>query len=132
MPMAGSAALFALAAAVSAEDFEACKLPETFAGRLLFDENCAFCHGVDGKGGGPLASALDLMPPDLTTLAARGRGKFPTDHVLSILRHGGGEKSDGDKTMPAWAIILSHECGPTYAGQAIVELERYLETIQQR
>jgi len=32
--------------------------------------NCALCHGPDGKGGGPLAIAKNLPPPDLTTLAA--------------------------------------------------------------
>jgi len=104
----------------------------TVSGLVLFAENCAICHGVDGKGGGPLAPALELMPPDLTTLASRASGKFPSDHVLFILQNGGGTTSDGDKAMPVWAKIFSHECGPAYARQAIIELERYLETIQQR
>ena len=45
-------------------------------GRTLFGEYCAPCHGVDGKGHGPLAAGLRVPPPDLTTIAARNDGQF--------------------------------------------------------
>jgi mono/diheme cytochrome c family protein len=35
-------------------------------GGRLYAENCALCHGVDGKGGGPAAAALTVRPADLT------------------------------------------------------------------
>ena len=35
----------------------------------------------EGKGDGPVASALNRRPPDLTTLAKRNGGRFPTDRV---------------------------------------------------
>ncbi len=111
---------------------DGCKPLTEISGRNLFAENCTVCHGLDGKGGGPLATALNLTPPDLTTLAARGNGEFPSEHVLSILRHGGSETIDGDKTMPAWAKIFAHECGAAYGQQAILELRSYLKTIQDR
>ncbi len=109
---------------------EACKLPLQNAGRSLFAENCTLCHGTDGKGGGPLAIALNLMPPDLTALKTAPDGRFPSDHVLSVLKNGSGETSEGDKTMPVWSKIFSHECGEEYGQQAIEEIRRYLETIQ--
>jgi mono/diheme cytochrome c family protein len=35
------------------------------AGAAAFKKNCAFCHGADAKGNGPLAPK-DSNPPDLT------------------------------------------------------------------
>lgn len=37
-------------------------------GRALFAQNCAVCHGVSGKGNGPLAAGLTPPPADLTQL----------------------------------------------------------------
>ncbi|NOZ00168.1 MAG: c-type cytochrome [Chloroflexi bacterium] len=36
-------------------------------GRLLYDVNCALCHGADGKGAGSVAPFLQNQPADLTT-----------------------------------------------------------------
>jgi putative copper export protein/mono/diheme cytochrome c family protein len=35
-------------------------------GARLYAENCALCHGVDGKGAGPAAASLTVRPADLT------------------------------------------------------------------
>jgi putative copper resistance protein D len=109
-----------------------CEPLAEISGATLFAENCTLCHGPDGKGGGPLAAAKNLTPPDLTTLAARTHGKFPMDHVSDELRHGGGGKTDGDKTMPVWKKIFAHECGDAYARQAEIELEKFLRVIQEK
>ncbi len=131
--IAVACAAIALPLALSAQEpvSAGCKPLKDASGPALFADNCTFCHGGDGKGGGPLAKALRLAPPDLTTLAARMEGRFPSEHVLYMLRNGGGQKSDGDKAMPVWAEIFAHECGDAYAKQAVLELERHLRTIQQ-
>ncbi len=132
MLIVGAAAAIALPLAAAAEPppAEGCQpLPE-ISGPVLFADNCTVCHGPGGKGGGPLAKALGLSPPDLTMLASRAEGRFPSGHVLSILRNGGGRKGDGDKAMPAWTKIFAHECGEAYANQAVLELDKYLRTIQ--
>jgi copper resistance protein D len=36
------------------------------AGAHLYAENCALCHGADGKGAGPAAAGLTVRPADLT------------------------------------------------------------------
>ena len=42
---------------------------------------CATCHGRDGKGNGPVAAALKVVPPDLTRLARDNGGAFPRKRV---------------------------------------------------
>jgi cbb3-type cytochrome c oxidase subunit III len=60
--MAGPlAALLATAAAASADD-----------GAMIYREQCAVCHGADGRGDGPAAGLLDPRPRDFT----KGRYKF--------------------------------------------------------
>jgi mono/diheme cytochrome c family protein len=105
---------------------------ETLSGQALFVDNCAFCHGADGKGNGFLAQELKLAPPDLTQLSKRTNGTFPSDHVMAVLEKGAGKTGDGDKAMPAWGKIFAHECGSRFKQQAILQLKRYLETIQAR
>jgi hypothetical protein len=38
------------------------------SGRQMFSSYCAPCHGVDGRGHGPAATALKTPPADLTGL----------------------------------------------------------------
>ena len=76
-------------------------------GEGLFNMHCAVCHGKDAKGNGPAASALNPPPPDLTTLAQRHGGKFPTEYVTTVLRYGiEAVKAHGSKDMPIWGPIF--------------------------
>jgi mono/diheme cytochrome c family protein len=58
------------------------------SGEEMYKEYCAACHGKEGKGDGPAASALKVPPPDLTILAKNNKGNYPADHVSSVLRFG--------------------------------------------
>jgi putative copper export protein/mono/diheme cytochrome c family protein len=40
--------------------------PSIGRGAPLYDENCVVCHGVTGRGNGPLAAKLPVRPADLT------------------------------------------------------------------
>jgi mono/diheme cytochrome c family protein len=79
----------------------------SMAGGDLFRFYCASCHGREGKGDGPVASALNRRPPDLTTLARRNGGRFSTDRVErfvtgdreAVLAHGSAD-------MPVWGPIF--------------------------
>ena len=77
------------------------------AGSDLFGFYCASCHGRGGKGDGPVASALTRRPPDLTTLATRNGGRFPTDRVEGFVT-GNREPtlSHGSADMPVWGPIF--------------------------
>lgn len=50
-------------------------------GAELFADHCAVCHGAEATGNGPMAPVLTIQPTDLTRLAARNDGVFPTARV---------------------------------------------------
>jgi len=76
-------------------------------GEGVFNSYCAACHGKDAKGNGPAAAALKMPPSDLTTLAQRHSGRFPTEYVTSVLQYGVEEvKAHGSKDMPVWGPVF--------------------------
>jgi mono/diheme cytochrome c family protein len=63
------------------------------AGQQMFQKNCRFCHGRQGKGDGPSAEALTKKgspPPDLTD-HQWGRGSSDGE-VFTVIRDGAGPK----------------------------------------
>lgn len=101
------------------------------SGEEMFNSYCASCHGKDAKGNGPAASAFKTPPADLTTLAKANNGKFPSDHVSTLLRKGV-SGAHGSSDMPVWGPLLSSVSGGSDAlvGMRISNLVRYLETKQ--
>jgi mono/diheme cytochrome c family protein len=107
------------------------------SGQQLFQDHCATCHGTDGTGNGPMAQALKVPPADLTKISDRAGGTFPAARVVEIIRYGGNIAGHGSQVMPVWGKILSSEGGGGKGGgafsrRAVVELKRYLETIQKK
>jgi mono/diheme cytochrome c family protein len=80
---------------------------KSVAGRDLFDFYCAPCHGRDGKGGGPVAGALRVAPPDLTTIATANGGTFPKSQVEATLTGTRMPAAHGSREMPIWGPIFS-------------------------
>ena len=76
------------------------------SGKEMFNSYCAACHGLDGKGNGPAASALKQQPTDLTLLAQKNGGKFPTADVMNSIDNVT-ENVHGAKDMPIWGPLLS-------------------------
>jgi mono/diheme cytochrome c family protein len=77
-------------------------------GKQTFLEYCATCHGASAKGDGPVASALKIPPADLTTLAARNKGQFPSLRVMQAIKAGPSVPAHGSQTMPVWGPIFLH------------------------
>lgn len=103
------------------------------SGSEMFISYCAACHGKDGKGTGPAATSLKIPPVDLTQLAKKNNGKFPGDHVTSVLRNGS-TAAHGSSDMPVWGPLFSRVSG---GDEAIVQLRignlvRYLESMQEK
>lgn len=71
-------------------------------GRALFKQYCASCHGPSAKGDGTLANALKTPPADLTKIAARRQGQFPTAEIAKFIDGREAVMSHGDREMPVW------------------------------
>ena len=103
-------------------------------GERLFRTYCASCHGVTGRGDGPVASELRRPPPDLTGFAVRNRGVFPTQLLRSII-DGRGIRAHGLDDMPVWGDAFSS--GPDGLSERAVQaridaIVAYIEALQVR
>ncbi len=106
--------------------------PDLQKGQDSFVLNCAVCHGMDGRGKGPLADALKAAPADLTQVAARNGGEFPSAKISDLIRNGGTVLGHGTAEMPAWGLYFGSKGKPEVARSRIADLVRYLESIQQK
>jgi mono/diheme cytochrome c family protein len=98
----------------------------------LYRAHCAACHGLDGKGNGPVAGELKTRPADLTALAQKNGGKFPIERVQkfvsgddpTLLTH-------GPREMPVWGPIFHQiEEDQDLGNVRLQNLIKYLASIQ--
>ncbi len=101
-------------------------------GKQMFNNYCASCHGLDGKGNGPVAPTLKMPPTDLTALSKNNHGEFPEKHVISVLQNGTTIPTHGTAEMPIWGPVLGGMDKPSPQVQKlrVSNLVRYLETLQ--
>ncbi len=92
---------------VAAQDSSPRKLITSVDGKDLFVAYCASCHGMAGRGDGPVSSALKTKVPDLATLAARRGGKFPVaDLEKMIMSETASQAAHGTREMPVWGPVF--------------------------
>ena len=91
---------------------------------------CASCHGTSGKGDGPAASDLKTKPTDLTMLAKKNGGKFPTDRVRSYIEGATVAPAHGSREMPVWGTFFRQMGDDKAATYRIVTLANYVEGMQ--
>ncbi|MBR9844041.1 MAG: cytochrome c [Rhodobacteraceae bacterium] len=113
------------------------EMPEHREGAAIYEQNCAMCHGSDGRGDGEVAAGMSPAPADLTVLARSNGGAFPVSRVLSQVD--GYLKGDmaGDD-MPEFGVLLEGDLVPVETDDGIMTptprplaaLLAYLETIQ--
>lgn len=109
-------------------------------GKGQFRNHCAQCHGMDGKGDGPVAPALKVVPADLTMLAANNGGKFPEDKVTEAIKGTSQIAAHGTAgtPMPVWGLAFraSTESGtgadftPEEVDKKVKLLVDYIKSIQ--
>lgn len=103
---------------------------ETVDGEREFVTHCAVCHGLDGRGDGPLASKLTRPPPDLTRLAAKNAGEFPGELLHRIIDGRMLVIFHGPREMPVWGDRFRIEGAPLAAPARIQALVNYLRSLQ--
>jgi mono/diheme cytochrome c family protein len=81
-------------------------------GKREYDNNCAVCHGANGKGGGPYVELLKRSPPDLTTLAKTNGGIFPVNRAYEVIEGAGA--GHGTRDMPIWGQAYSIKAAEYY------------------
>ncbi|HEX9743087.1 MAG TPA: cytochrome c [Nitrospiraceae bacterium] len=85
----------------------------TARGQVLYDEHCARCHGLTGKGDGPDAARLTVPPANFHT----ARSKAMTDfELLTAISYG-----IAFSPMHAWRGRVTDE--------ELLELVRYLREL---
>ncbi len=104
------------------------------SGKEMYTAYCASCHGADGKGNGPAASALKAVPSDLTAIQKANGGKFPTEHVYEIINGRAGTPAHGSSDMPVWGPVFRRLSGSHDAEvqQRISNLTDYIKSLQQK
>lgn len=128
------------AIAVTAVMIAFCGLPvqaqELSAGAREFRDACAFCHGTDATGRGPLAEYLSVPPADLTLLKQKNGGTYPFGAVLASIDGRAQVRTHGSD-MPAWGDRFRSETqdGTGFAAEILAvgrmaSIVQYLETIQ--
>jgi mono/diheme cytochrome c family protein len=104
-------------------------------GQEYFVRYCSSCHGLDGRGHGPVANALRTQPSDLTLIADRRGGQFPDAEIAAFIDGRTVVAAHGTREMPVWGERFSKELG----GDSIAEemtrgrldvLIAYLKSIQ--
>ncbi|MDJ0857926.1 MAG: cytochrome c [Dinoroseobacter sp.] len=120
------------------------KAEEALIGADEYAASCLACHGVGGRGDGPMAEFLTVQPTDLTQISTNNEGVFPLLEVFQVIdgrttlgahgvRHGEGWE------MPVWGARYKAEAGDKfgpYGGEAavrarVLELVFYIQSIQQ-
>ncbi len=104
--------------------------------------NCASCHGLAGKGDGPVAEVLSTKPSDLTQITARYSGTFPADFLYTVINGTEMINPHGSRDMPVWgprywelsaerAAEVPHDVDmQAMVHGRITALVQYLESIQ--
>jgi mono/diheme cytochrome c family protein len=105
-------------------------------GRRFFERYCSACHGIDGRGQGPVAPALRTPPADLTQIAKRRGGQFPVAEIAAHIDGRADVRAHGSRDMPVWGERFSEQVGGGSLGEEVVRgnlliLVQYLQSLQQ-
>jgi mono/diheme cytochrome c family protein len=117
--------------------------PEENPGRNEFLRSCASCHGVSGKGDGPVAKSLRPRPSDLTKLSEANNGVFPVSRVHEVIDGRIERLVHGTRDMPVWGErymeelispespnFVSKEWAEAMVRRRISALVEYISTLQ--
>jgi mono/diheme cytochrome c family protein len=105
----------------------------TVNGAEIFRDYCAPCHGLDGRGNGPVAPALKFKVPDLTQISKRAGGKFPSARIKAIIEGTETVSGHGSREMPIWGPVF-HQIAVDQDLGAVrtANVTSYIESMQRK
>ncbi|MGI9414233.1 MAG: hypothetical protein ACR2PM_11225 [Hyphomicrobiales bacterium] len=74
-----------------------------------FRAYCAPCHGVEGRGDGPVAVVLKTVPSALTLIGRRYDGTFPTETIYARVEGLDMPAAHGSSEMPVWGLLFTNQ-----------------------
>jgi len=101
------ALMIAMSAAIGMTDVASAQGIEL--GKNEYLKSCASCHGVTGKGDGPVIKSLIKPPPDLTKLSEANKGVFPFSRVFDVIDGRIAIMIHGTRDMPVWGEVYMRE-----------------------
>lgn len=135
LPLHG-VAVFALLAACAHAPAPTQRDVANMSGAEMYQTFCASCHGASGTGDGPVAPLIEVHVPDLTRIAYRDGGEFPTEDVRRTIDGRFDRPAHGPRDMPVWGWqFYSNQALPESAERSRVtmlidRLVDYLRSIQ--
>jgi mono/diheme cytochrome c family protein len=108
---------------------EAARPIQSVEGVDSYKEYCAQCHGPNGTGNGPAASALKVAPADLTTITKR-KGSFSAADVETRIIGKNLPASHGGSDMPFWGHVFDAFGDPSVSKLRVNNLVAYIKSIQ--
>ena len=95
-----------------------------------YQNYCADCHGLGGKGDGPSRLTIPMNPPptDLTLMAKKNGGKFPFDDVVASIDGRKSIPSHARLQMPFWGTTLQKP-GKEFTPESDAEVKKRIESI---
>ena len=105
------------------------------SGSEMYAVYCAVCHGATGQGNGPAAPVFKKPPTNLAMLAKDNNGKYPAQHVYTVLRFGTPVPAHGNIQMPVWNTLLrslnsTAESDDSATRLRIDNLVEYIQSLQ--
>ncbi|HYC21841.1 MAG TPA: c-type cytochrome [Candidatus Bathyarchaeia archaeon] len=108
------------------------------ANKQLYLKYCGSCHGPDGKGDGVLSGVLQTKPADLTQIAKKNGGEFPTAEVAKVINGSKTMRAHGDPDMPVWGEVFKQQASSgsssrkSQAQAKIAFITAYIKSIQEK
>lgn len=76
------------------------------SGMEMYERLCSSCHGLTGRGDGPVSPLIAAGVPDLTRISSRQGGEFPTESVRRTIDGRWDRRAHGARDMPVWGWQL--------------------------
>ena len=111
-------------------------------GQREYNNHCAFCHGLEGKGDGPSASMLRTKVADLSVLQKDNKGVFPFKRTYGVIDGQEAVAAHGSRDMPVWGEVYNREAADwtlpagtnreSFVRARILSLVEYVSRLQQK